>query len=549
MIFFGGILETLGISLALPLLDLLIGSNNSSAYNKYLNFLSNYIEKDLITTVVIILLIFYTFRTVYLILLNYIQNMYLAINQKNIAKKIYSEYLRQPHEFHLNNNSSFAIRDLTNDVNAFVSLLQNLFIFFNDILFLFFIFIFISYLATLKILPLFLILLFFSYFVLRFIKNTSTSWGITKTSAEQSKIKIIQQSLGAIKEVKFSHKENFFLDTFSQTQSKISKVYFKQNFFQILPKVSIEYLSLCALLIYIFVNIKINNTEVNEIASRIAFFFLVLVRVLPALIRLLNSAQTIHFYNSSINNLNKFYNLRYSLSFNRRSYKSFSRKMEKLPRSIMIKNLSFQYANSKKFIFENFSKKIFRNKLTLICGPSGSGKSTLVDLLLGIIRPQKGGVWLDKKKNIFNSNILLRNWQNSIGYVSQNFFILDDSIMKNIAFGVQEELIDFKKMNKIIKLVKLDEFIKTNKDGLKTLIGENGARLSGGQKQRLGIARALYKEPKILILDETTNAIDSKTECEIIVNLKKIKKINYIILVSHKERIANICDYKIILNK
>jgi ABC-type multidrug transport system fused ATPase/permease subunit len=548
-IFFGGILETLGISLTIPLLDLLIGNNHASIYSKYLNIISNHIEKDLITTVIIILLFFYSFRTIYLILLNYIQNMYLARNQNNIAKKIYSEYLNQPHEFHLNNNSSFAIRDLTNDVNAFLSLLQNLFIFFNDILFLFFIFIFMSYLASFKILPLFLILLLFSYFVLRFIKHTSTKWGIIKTSAEQSKIKIIQQGLGAIKEVKFLDKENFFLDLFSQAQKKISTVYFKQNFFQIFPKITIEYLSLFALLLYIFVNVKIYNTEVNEITSKIAIFFLVLVRVLPALIRLINSAQTIHFYNSSIDNLNKLYNLKYSLNYNKRSRKGFSWKLKKLPRSIIIKNLSFHYANSKKFIFENFSKKIFKNKLTLIYGPSGSGKSTLVDLLIGIIRPQKGGVWLDKKKNIFNSNNLLRKWQNSIGYVSQNFFILDDTILKNIAFGISNELIDIKKINKIIKIVKLDEFIKNNKDGFNTLIGENGARLSGGQKQRLGIARALYKEPKILILDETTNAIDPKTEYEIIMNLKNIKSINYIILISHKERIKNLCDSKIILNK
>jgi ABC-type bacteriocin/lantibiotic exporter with double-glycine peptidase domain len=370
-----------------------------------------------------------------------------------------------------------------------------------------------------------------------------------KTSAEQSKIKIIQQGLGGIKEVKFLDKENFFLDLFSQSQKKISKVYFKQNFFQILPKVSIEYLSLFALLLYIFVNIKIYDTAVNEIASKIAIYFLVLVRVLPALLRLINSAQTIYFYNSSIDNLNKFYNLRSSINFNRYSHKGSSSKLKKLPGTIIIKNLSFHYANSKKFIFENFSKKIFKNKLTLIYGPSGSGKSTLVNLLTGIIRPQKGGVWLGKKKNIFNSNILLRKWQNSIGYVSKNFFILDDTIIKNIAFGISNELIDIKKINKIVKLVKLDKFIKNNKDGFNTLIGENGAKLSGGQKQRLGIARALYKEPKILILDESTNAIDSKTEYQIIINLKNIKSINYIILISHKERFKNLCNSKIILNK
>ena len=144
---------------------------------------------------------------------------------------------------------------------------------------------------------------------------------------------------------------------------------------------------------------------------------------------------------------------------------------------------------------------------------------------------------------------MLKKWQNTIGYVPQSLFIFDDTVVKNIAVGVDEKFIDQKKILQIIKLLKIDKFLNKKKNGIDALLGENGISLSGGEKQKIGIARALYKEPSVLILDESTNAMDLNTEKEIMNNLKKIKTIKFIIIVSHKKKIKSFYDHEINLNK
>jgi ABC-type bacteriocin/lantibiotic exporter with double-glycine peptidase domain len=207
-------------------------------------------------------------------------------------------------------------------------------------------------------------------------------------------------------------------------------------------------------------------------------------------------------------------------------------------KSIVIKNLTFYYENNENKIFDKFNLEIKKGEFIALIGATGSGKTTLIDLIAGLLSPNDGEI-LSDNENIENNK---NGWLNKVGYVPQNIFLNDDSIEKNIVFTTEEEKVDRNKVVEVAKQSQIYEFITSKKDGLNTIVGERGAKLSGGQKQRIGIARALYNNSEILILDEFTSALDIKTEEEILQELSKLKKNKTIIISTHKSDILKHCD-------
>ena len=208
-------------------------------------------------------------------------------------------------------------------------------------------------------------------------------------------------------------------------------------------------------------------------------------------------------------------------------------------------NLSFHYPGTDKEIIKNLSFEIKKNTFYGITGKSGSGKTTLINILLGLIKPNKGQLFIDDKELVNGFSFT----KNMVGYVPQHIYLLDDSIKKNIAFGIEDEKIDNSKILKVVEDIQLQKLINETKKGLDANVGEFGDKLSGGQIQRLGIARALYLSPKILIMDESTSALDDETEEKIIKELHKFKKDMTIIFITHTSKILNNCDNVLDLNK
>ena len=207
--------------------------------------------------------------------------------------------------------------------------------------------------------------------------------------------------------------------------------------------------------------------------------------------------------------------------------------------NIKISNICFSYND--KLVLNDISYEFNSGKMFGIKGISGSGKTTLLNLLLGLLNPSSGEIFINKKK--FIGNLTLPN--NLFSYVPQEIYLLDNSIVENIAIGIDKNAIDYNFINEIIKELDLDEFVKNLPKGLETSVGDKGVKISGGQKQRIGLARALYSQPKIIILDEATNAMDSKLEEKILKNLNNMKKDKIIILVAHNDEILKECDEKI----
>ena len=206
---------------------------------------------------------------------------------------------------------------------------------------------------------------------------------------------------------------------------------------------------------------------------------------------------------------------------------------------IELKDLSFRYPNSNKDIFNSENITISLGEFIGVAGKSGSGKTTLVDILIGLLKPTKGSLIVDGKKIDISNE---KNWKRNIGYVSQSTFFADDTITNNIALGVDKEKIDFEKIKKVSKIAQISDFIEKQPKHYETIIGEDGNLLSQGQKQRINIARALYSDPKIIILDEATNSLDSETESQVLNSIFNNFKGKTIIMISHKLISLQNCD-------
>ena len=349
-------------------------------------------------------------------------------------------------------------------------------------------------------------------------------------------IKNIQQTFSAIKDIKILGKENFFRKRVEVNINLLNTSSYKAGIVGAYPKYLLETIIVSILILFLIYNL---DPEYNQgiISPFLLLFVAAIFRLLPSINKILNLVNRIRFslptVKSLLNELKKIEENRYNAKINKKKNPKIN-----IIKKIEINNLSFTYDNKKDYCLDALDLNIYNNSLIGITGKSGSGKSTLIDIIMGLKIPSAGFV----KINNYDLLDINSNWRRMIGYVQQDVFLLDDTIKSNIAFGVQENNINKKKIFDLIKKTQLENFIKSLPEGIDTRVGERGARISGGQKQRIAIARALYSSPKILILDEATNGIDYDSEILILKLLKKIKKDIIIIFISHKKNVLKFCD-------
>ena len=265
----------------------------------------------------------------------------------------------------------------------------------------------------------------------------------------------------------------------------------------------------------------------------IGLFAIASFRMLPSINKILVSLQNIRSTLPAVDVLSS------ELNNKDENKKSFENKKELIFKdSLALENVSFKYSDKRKFEFNKINLKIKKNKMIGLIGESGSGKSTLVDLIVGLLLPDEGSIKVDGQ----NINNHLDDWRSKIGYVSQTTYLMDESLEKNIAYTLNEDEIDKTRVNETIRLSELDKVLVGLPDGIKTIVGERGVQLSGGQIQRIGIARALYHNPELLIFDEATSSLDSTTEDKIINTIKNFKNIKTIIIISHRLSAVKHCD-------
>jgi len=299
-----------------------------------------------------------------------------------------------------------------------------------------------------------------------------------------------------------------------------------------LPKLWLELISL--LLITLLLNYMLkNNFSQSMIISTLGLYVAAVFRLMPSINKIINAIQSIKYYEPVIDNISKDFDiLDKNIFIEEKNIKKI-----KMSSKIILSNLSYGY-NKSDLLLENLTLTIRKNQKIGITGKSGCGKSTLVKILAGLIKPTNGKFIIDEKINIEADYLNLQN----ISFVPQDIFIMSDSIRKNIAFGINDDDIDDKKINHCIKKVQLDSFINLLNDGINHKLLENGKNLSGGQIQRIGIARALYYEPDIMVFDESTSSLDLINEKKILKLIQEIGADKTLIFVSHRKEVLNFCD-------
>jgi ABC-type bacteriocin/lantibiotic exporter with double-glycine peptidase domain len=392
---------------------------------------------------------------------------------------------------------------------------------------------------TIIIAPLFFLIVFLYFYL---IKGKIHFWGIKREEIDGYRIKQLKETFDAIKEIKISKLENHFIEKFTNYNYDLAKYHKLQNTFLDFPKIFLEFISILFFTTFIFFSLYKTGVDSNAIVL-IGLTVGIFLKILPGVNKIIIGFQLVRFGSPVINRI-------YTGIFSNKEEDNFDNssrvKINKDFKKITIKNLNYKFENQKNYLLKNINMELNAKDIVGICGESGSGKSTFLNILLGLINHSEGDINVDKKK-ITN---FYKQYQGKIFYLPQNIFIFEDTIERNITLlgSFTKQNTNFKKFNQVLNKSDLSELVSKMPKKEKTIIGEAGKNISGGQRQKIGIARALYADPQILILDEFTNALDKLTQLKIIKNLQNFKNIKLIILVSHDLSVFEICNRKFKLN-
>ncbi len=546
LILLGVFFEMVSIGLLLPILTTLSneGGGKFTDFNfifEILNINQSLDKKEIITIFVTGLLIIYFIKTIFLNFLSWYQSRFINFLVAEIKYKLFKKYMYQDYTFHLRRNSSKLIQNIVNESELMVNVFfQSLITFASELLVILGIS---SILIIVEPIGFIMSLAIFgtiSIIFMKFTKNKVKKYGDQRFQNVTSSIKTLQQGVDGIKAIKLSGNESEFLKYFNNYVKKIANIATKMLILQTIPRFYLEFLAVFSLTGLIFY-LLILDYSFSSLIVIVGLFAAAAFKMLPSVNRILNSFVNMRYGLSSVEMIHK------DLKMNSPSIeeKITKNKKIKLQTNIDLKDISYKYPGTNNKILKNVSLKIEAYSTIGIVGKSGSGKTTLIDIIIGILSPDSGSIIVDGEDVLHHKN--KRLWQNNIGYIPQFIYLLDDTIRKNIALGIDNSLIDDQKINEALKKSQSSIFVENLSKKLETFVGEFGVRLSGGQRQRLGIARALYLESDLLVLDEATSSLDGETEKEIINSINSMKGKKTIIISSHKKEILDYCDaiYKV----
>jgi ABC-type multidrug transport system fused ATPase/permease subunit len=531
--------EAFSISLILPIISI-INTSDFINYPNYLKFFIKILEISNYYSLVIIVFIF----VVIVFFLRFFILLYSDINKIKfhsyirvyIMKKLFKNYINSNYYFFLKNNSSSLIKNIINETNVFCDryifgLLYILTDFFN-LFFIILLLMLYNFKITSFVLVGSLLLSFVYFFSLRKRINLLSK----KRSADESELfKMVSETFNSIKDIKIYRTENFFLKKIDPVINSSIENYKNLSLFQSFPKPLFELILLTFFLIFIFISIFFLNENINNIFSTFALFGAASFRILPSVSRIIQGFQDVRFSNESKiiikNNILEF-NSNNNLEINNFI---FDKKKDSF-NEIVFTAKYFGYSDS--ILFKDVSFEVKKNQCIGIIGESGVGKSTLVNIIMGLLQFKDINLVL----RINNQTIINKKIQGLFAYVPQSTFLLDDDVVSNITFGIDKSDINFDLLNKVIIDSELTEFINNLPNKMYTRLGDKGNNISGGQIQRISLARALYRNSEILILDEFTNQLDNVTENKILSTINNLKKEKTIIIVSHKNEPMKLCD-------
>ncbi len=535
IIILGSLFEAFSIYILYLTLKIFVDYDNFIAGNNY--FLEIYKklsldEENLILYFLFFLLIIFILKFIYFSKMYFYQFKYINNLMVNLSSNLLNKYLSYSIEFHSNEDNSKLIRNIKDEIGMYCTgLIQQIVILFNEIAVFISILSLTLFVVTKQFLILFCSIIILSIIYYAFIRPIYHKFGLQRQFYSNLMIKFIINPISAIKDVKIFRAENYFYKKFKHSVEKLGYANAVVTTLNQIPRLMLELFTV--IMISIFILYNFNKEIINgEFLSSMGLLAISAFKLIPSISKILNSLNGIKYASPSLQILNSL-NGKLEPEFNKISEEELTFK-----NSIVLENLAFKFKNKDKFLYENLNIRIKKNSSFGLVGKSGSGKSTLIDIICGFHKPNKGRVLVDDK-DINKSNV---NWLHQISYIPQRVFIINDSLKKNIALGIEEKDIDLNKLIKIVQQCRLEDFLSGLSNGFDTELGDGGKSISGGEAQRIGIARALYKEKDILILDEITSSLDPVNEKKILDIIKELSISKTIIMITHNEKILDFCS-------
>ena len=541
---FSTLFEVIGLG-SIPIFAMLI--TDTDALTTYLpsfistQFINEIDNKKLILVGASTLGLFFIFKNLYLFLLLFFQGKIIKDLRLKMTNKLFKYYVNLPYIEYSNLNPGIIIRRVQSDITNVFVLIVSYITLIREVLIL--IAVFLLLMLTDPLISAFA-LIFLAFPVLifyYFYRNNFKKKGKLLVEENGKKNIIVEQSLGAIKETKILNRENYFINFFSKITKKLENTAFFIHLIAATPRLFLEVAALLSVVVISVILVLIGRPSATIIPI-VSLLSVSAIRLIPGLNLITSSLTTIKFVQEPFDIVVKEVEKMNLQNNELNLHENLINKLEentKFNNSIYLKDVSFNYKNSNRIAVNDINIEISKGTSVGIIGRSGAGKSTLVDIILGLIDPNSGEIKIDDKKINNNERML---WQKQIGYVPQNIYLLDDTIKNNIIFGIEEQKIDEKLLTDVIEISQLEKFISTLPNGINTQVGNRGAKLSGGERQRIGIARALYNQPKIMIFDEATSSLDIDNENKILDEIYQNKKNKTLIIVSHRNNTVKYCD-------
>lgn len=536
LMLFGGVLETIGISAIIPFLSSLLEPEESSTLMGIVLSISSKFTGHptqgtllLVTGIGIVLL--YIVKDAYLIIMYRVQYGFVNTFQKTVVQKLFRVFLARPYEYYLNINTADIQKVFSMDVPQTVSVVTSIVQIATEgimaLLIMAFLFV-TNWKMTLFVSVLLAAVLIFVKF---FLEPLTRQAGAVKQNCNRIRLRWLLQTVSGIKEVKIGNDEKYFEDKFCSASFQYSDSEKRYNILSRLPRVMIETVCVVGMVGYVIIAAQF-GADVTAMVMQLGAFAVALIKLMPSVSNITSGINSISYFKNAVEDVGNILSGKDTKFQADRMISYRDKRIEKVEfqQQIELKNICFTYYNKDKPLFTNANMVIPKGKTVGVKGPSGAGKTTAIDIMLGLLRTEKGSVLIDGK-DIFDN---YPGWLQNIGYIPQFIFLMDDTIRRNVAFGVSDDEIDEEKVWKALHEAQIDEYVNTLKDGVETVIGERGMRLSGGQRQRIGIARALYHDPDILVFDEATSALDNETETAVMESIDALHGRKTLVIIAHR---------------
>ncbi len=534
------LLQTLGVGLLVQVVDIVIdpaATAEGGITGQLYDLLGFQSHRSFSLFIMVALIAVFIIKNVFLYVQQKLTLAFVYTNQFRTSERMMRNYLRKDYEFYLNADTAVVQRNITSDVNNMYALILNLLMLLSDVFISIFV---IAYCfitngtMTVLMAGVLLVLMAIIKVVLKPIMYRS---GKENQDFYSSLFKWISQIVQGIKEVKITCTEQYFVEEYKKSGKGYVNAVQRYTLINNIPKLLIESVCVATMVGYMIVQILL-GTPTEDMRNALTTMAAAAFILLPCVNRINNQINNVAYFEPFLMGVSD--NLQDEIDGKNVDMSFAAEGAEKLPieKNIELCNVTYAYPGTEKLILEDTGMEVPVGASVGIVGTSGSGKSTAVDILLGLLKVKSGCIKSDGK----DVSAHYRSWLKNVGYIPQMIFMLDDTIRRNVAFGIPEEEISEERIWEVLKDAQLDEFIRSLPEGLNTTIGERGIRLSGGQRQRIGIARALYHNPEVLILDEATSALDNDTEAAIMESINRFQGKKTLIIIAHRLQTIEKCD-------